>query len=170
MLQVSDKSAAPKIIKAQEECLLTEWQEIYPDVWLLPEVVEETEVVALCGGQVAPSRHFPTIPRPAGPVQRLQQYTVALQPLRPLLGTFWRGLSSRAAIAPLPQPASPRGSRGRGGTRACAFPLCAVPKLCCTRRRNCWSAASNAVQGFAWAWLTAALGFRSHKRYNRSGR
>jgi len=84
MLQVSDKSAAPKIIKAQEECLLTEWQEIYPDVWLLPEVVEETEVVALCGGQIAPSRYFPTIPRPAGPVQRLQQYTVALQPLRPL--------------------------------------------------------------------------------------
>jgi len=64
----------------------------------------------------------------------------------------------------------PGRSRGRGGTRACAFPLCAVPKLCCTRRRNCWSAASNAVQGFAWARLTAALGFRSHKRYNRSGR
>ena len=36
MLQVPDTSAAPKSIKAQEECLLTEWQEIYPDVSPVP--------------------------------------------------------------------------------------------------------------------------------------
>jgi hypothetical protein len=43
MLQVLNKSAELKIINTQEERPLTEWQQLYPDVWLLLEVTEEVE-------------------------------------------------------------------------------------------------------------------------------
>ncbi len=43
MLQVLNKSADPQIINAQEERSLAEWQQLYPDLWLLLEVTEEEE-------------------------------------------------------------------------------------------------------------------------------
>jgi hypothetical protein len=43
MLQTLDKSAEPQMINAQEERPLAEWQQLYPDLWLLLEVTEEEE-------------------------------------------------------------------------------------------------------------------------------
>lgn len=43
MLQVLSKSAELKVINAQEERPLGEWQQLYPDLWLLLEVTEEDE-------------------------------------------------------------------------------------------------------------------------------
>jgi hypothetical protein len=43
MLQVFNKSAAPKVINAQEERPLAEWQQLYPDLWLLLEVTAEAD-------------------------------------------------------------------------------------------------------------------------------
>ena len=43
MLQVLNKSSEPQIIDAQEERSLEEWQQLYPDLWLLLEVTEEEE-------------------------------------------------------------------------------------------------------------------------------
>ena len=43
ILQVLSKSAEPQVINAQEERPLAEWQQLYPDLWLLLEVTEEEE-------------------------------------------------------------------------------------------------------------------------------
>ena len=43
MLQTLSKPAEPRIINAHEERPLEEWQEMYPDLWLLVEVTEETK-------------------------------------------------------------------------------------------------------------------------------
>ncbi len=43
MLQVLNKSSELQIIDAQEERSLEEWQQLYPDLWLLLEVTEEEE-------------------------------------------------------------------------------------------------------------------------------
>ena len=43
MLQTLSQPAEPRIINAQEERPLAQWQEMYPDVWLLLEVTEEDE-------------------------------------------------------------------------------------------------------------------------------
>lgn len=43
MLQTLSKPAEPRIINAQDERPLEEWQEMYPDLWLLVEVTEEDE-------------------------------------------------------------------------------------------------------------------------------
>ena len=43
MVQVLSKSAEPQVINAQEERPLAEWQQLYPDLWLLLEVTEEEE-------------------------------------------------------------------------------------------------------------------------------
>ena len=43
MLQVLSKSAEPQVINAQEERPFAEWQQLYPDLWLLLEVTEEDE-------------------------------------------------------------------------------------------------------------------------------
>ena len=43
MLQTLSKPAEPRVINAQEERPLAEWQELYPDLWLLLEVTEEDE-------------------------------------------------------------------------------------------------------------------------------
>ena len=43
MLQTLSKPAEPRIIETQEERPLEEWQELYPDLWLLLEVTEEDE-------------------------------------------------------------------------------------------------------------------------------
>jgi len=43
MLQVLNKTTEPQIVEAQEERPLAEWQQLYPDLWLLLEVIEEEE-------------------------------------------------------------------------------------------------------------------------------
>ena len=43
MVQALSKSTEPRIIDTQEERLLAEWQQLYPDLWLLLEVTEEEE-------------------------------------------------------------------------------------------------------------------------------
>ncbi len=43
MLQVLNKTTEPQIVEAQEERPLAEWQQLYPDLWLLLEVTEEEE-------------------------------------------------------------------------------------------------------------------------------
>lgn len=43
MLQTLNKSSEPQVINAQEERSLAEWQQLYPDLWLLLEVTEEDE-------------------------------------------------------------------------------------------------------------------------------
>ena len=43
MLQTLNRSSEPQIINAQEERPLADWQQLYPDLWLLLEVTEEEE-------------------------------------------------------------------------------------------------------------------------------
>lgn len=43
MVQALNKPAEPQLINAQEERPLAEWQQLYPDLWLLLEVTEEDE-------------------------------------------------------------------------------------------------------------------------------
>ena len=43
MLQSLSQPAEPRMINAQEERPLAEWQEMYPDLWLLLEITEEDE-------------------------------------------------------------------------------------------------------------------------------
>lgn len=43
MVQALNKSSEPQVINAQEERSLAEWQQLYPDLWLLLEVTEEDE-------------------------------------------------------------------------------------------------------------------------------
>ena len=38
-----NRSSEPQVINAQEERSLAEWQQLYPDLWLLLEVTEEEE-------------------------------------------------------------------------------------------------------------------------------
>ena len=53
MLQVLSKSSEPQVIEAQEERSLAEWQQLYPDLWLLVEVTEEDEWEPLKGRLIA---------------------------------------------------------------------------------------------------------------------
>ena len=43
MVQALDRSSGLQVINAQEERSLVEWQQLYPDLWLLLEVTEEEE-------------------------------------------------------------------------------------------------------------------------------
>ncbi len=43
MVQALNRSSELQIINAQEERPLAEWQQLYPDLWLLLEVTEEEE-------------------------------------------------------------------------------------------------------------------------------
>ena len=43
MVQAMNRSSEPQVINAQEERPLAEWQQLYPDLWLLLEVTEEEE-------------------------------------------------------------------------------------------------------------------------------
>ena len=43
MVQAVNRSSQPQVINAQEERPLAEWQQLYPDLWLLLEVTEEDE-------------------------------------------------------------------------------------------------------------------------------
>ena len=53
MLQTLSKPAEPRIINAQEARPLAEWQELYPDLWLLLEITEEDEGEPLKGRLIA---------------------------------------------------------------------------------------------------------------------
>lgn len=53
MLQTLSQPAEPRIINAQEERPLAEWQEMYPDLWLLLEITEEDEGEPLKGRLIA---------------------------------------------------------------------------------------------------------------------
>jgi hypothetical protein len=43
MVQALSKSSEPRVINSQEERPLAEWQQLYPDLWLLLEITEEDE-------------------------------------------------------------------------------------------------------------------------------
>jgi len=43
MVQALSKSSEPQVINSQEERPLAEWQQLYPDLWLLLEITEEDE-------------------------------------------------------------------------------------------------------------------------------
>lgn len=43
MVQAVRKASAPQVINAPDERPLAEWQQLYPDLWLLLEVTEEEE-------------------------------------------------------------------------------------------------------------------------------
>ena len=43
MVQTVNRSSELQVINAQEERPLAEWQQLYPDLWLLLEVTEEEE-------------------------------------------------------------------------------------------------------------------------------
>jgi hypothetical protein len=53
MIQVINKQARPQVMQTQEERSLVEWQQRYPDVWLLLEVTREEEGEPLAGRLVA---------------------------------------------------------------------------------------------------------------------
>jgi hypothetical protein len=53
MLQTLANQTAPELIDAAEECLLTAWQERYPDRWLLVEVTGEEDGAPLTGRLLA---------------------------------------------------------------------------------------------------------------------
>ena len=53
MLQALDKHSEPRVINAQEERPISEWQQLYPDLWLLLEVTREEEGELLKGRLIA---------------------------------------------------------------------------------------------------------------------
>jgi hypothetical protein len=53
MIQVVNKQAKPQVIQTQEERSLAEWQQCYPDLWLLLEVTREEEREPLAGRLIA---------------------------------------------------------------------------------------------------------------------
>lgn len=53
MLQTLHKSSQPQVIDTLEERPLVEWQQLYPDLWLLLEVTAEDEGVPLSGRLIA---------------------------------------------------------------------------------------------------------------------
>jgi hypothetical protein len=53
MVQTLRRPAEPQVINAQEERPLAEWQQLYPDLWLLVEVTEEDEWEPVKGRLIA---------------------------------------------------------------------------------------------------------------------
>jgi hypothetical protein len=53
MLQTLANQTAPELIDASEDCMLTVWQERYPDRWLLVEVTGEDDGDPLTGRLLA---------------------------------------------------------------------------------------------------------------------
>ena len=53
MLQTLANHTAPELIDASEDCMLTVWQERYPDRWLLVEVTGEDDGDPLTGRLLA---------------------------------------------------------------------------------------------------------------------
>ena len=68
MLQTLSKPAEPRVINAKEERPLAEWQEMYPDLWLLLEVTEEDE------GEILKCRLIAVDPEDSNLVSLRQEY------------------------------------------------------------------------------------------------
>ena len=57
MLQTLPTPTDLKVINAGEESAITEWQQLYPDHWLLLEVTQEDEGEPMSGRLVAVAPH-----------------------------------------------------------------------------------------------------------------
>ncbi len=61
MLQTLPTQPAPQVINAPEECAIAEWQQLYPDRWLLLEITQEDEGEPIAGRLVAVAIHDTTL-------------------------------------------------------------------------------------------------------------
>jgi len=68
MVQTLSKSSEPQVINAEEERTLAEWQQLYPDLWLLLEITEED------GGEPLKSRLIAVDPDDMSLVPLWQEY------------------------------------------------------------------------------------------------
>lgn len=68
MGQALSKSSEPQVIDSQEERPLAEWQQLYPDLWLLLEITEEDE------GEISKGRLIAVDPEDINLVPLWQEY------------------------------------------------------------------------------------------------
>ena len=57
MVQTVSTQTEPKVINVSEERAIAEWQQLYPDQWLLLEVTQEDEDEPIGGRLVAVASH-----------------------------------------------------------------------------------------------------------------